>query len=375
MAREEKTATKKFLLIPFVVILMGGILIGGLIQNSYGQPAPIKLTYALFQPATAALSKANTEFAQEIEKRTNGRVQIQIFQSGSLLGGPAMYQGIRNGIADMGNCSTVYSPGVFPFTRIAEMPVATESGWAVSNAMYDFLMKYQPKEWNDVHILTTCGDGFNFGAIAMGKVPILKLEDWKGKSVRPVHADVVTALGGTVKDLPMADIYDGISKGVLDGEVGAAEPLKSWRLADVAKHITLNFAPAQPSMLWSNIMNKNKWDSLPPDIQKTITDVGKEYCGKLGLAWDDQEVAGTEYAKSVGSKIYILSKDEEKRWQAAISTVIETRMKDLTAKGFTRQEVEDAFTYFKSRVEYWNGQQAKNNITPLLVRMEKVIKQ
>jgi TRAP-type C4-dicarboxylate transport system substrate-binding protein len=369
MLRGEKTAMKIFLSILFTVIL-----IGGLTQGSYGQQAPIKLTYALFQPATAALSAKNTEFAKEIEKRTNGRVQIQIFQSGSLLGGPAMYQGIRNGIADMGNCSTVYSPGVFPFTRIAEMPVATESGWVVSQAMYDFLMKYQPKEWNDVHILTTVGDGFNFGAIAMGRTPILKLEDWKGKSIRPVHADVVTALGGTVKDLPMADVYDGLSKGVIDGEAGAAEPLKSWRLADAAKHITLNFAPAQPSMLWTNIMNKDKWNSLPPDIQKTITDVGQEYCGKLGLAWDDQEIAGIEYAKSVGSKIYILSKSEEKRWQAAISTVIETRMKDLVAKGFSRQELEDAFNYFKSRVEYWNGQQAKNNITPLFVRMEKVIK-
>jgi len=374
MAREEKTATKKFLLIPFAVVLIGGILIGGLIQSGYGQQAPIKLTYALFQPATAALSKANTEFAQEIEKRTNGRVQVQVFQSGSLLGGPAMYQGIRSGIADMGNCLTVYNPGVFPFTRIAEMPVPTESGWAVSNAMYDFLMKYQPKEWKDVHILTVNGDGFNIGAIAMGKVPILKLEDWKGKSVRPVHADVITALGGTVKDLPMAEVYDAISKGVLDGEVGAAEPLKSWRLGDVAKHITLNFAPAQPSIVWYNIMNIDKWNSLPPDIQKTITDVGKEYCGKFGLAWDEQEVAGIEYAKSVGSSIYILPKDEEARWQAAIATVIESRMKDLTAKGFTRQELDDAFNYFKSRVEYWNGQQSKNNVSPLMVRLQKIIK-
>jgi TRAP-type C4-dicarboxylate transport system substrate-binding protein len=374
MGREKKAAMKKFLLISFSVVMTGGILIGGLSQTAYNQQAPIKLTYALFQPATAALSVKNTEFAKEIEKRTNGRVQIQVFQSGSLLGAPAMYQGVRTGIADMGNCLTVYNPGVFPFTRIAEMPAAAQSGWAVSNAIYDFLMKYQPKEWNDVHLLTTCGDGFNIGAIAMGKVPILKLEDWKGKSVRPVHADVITALGGTVKDLPMAEVYDAISKGVLDGEVGAAEPLKSWRLADVAKHITLNFAPAQPSIVWYNIMNKDKWNSLPPDIQKTITEVGKEYCGKLGLTWDEQEVAGVEYAKSVGSKIYVLSKEEEARWQAAIATVIETRMKDLTAKGFARQELEDAFNYFKSRLAYWNGQQSKNNISPLMVRLPQVIK-
>src|SRR4030043_2400183 len=137
MAREGKSAMKKSLFIPFVVILMGGILMSGLIQSSYGQ-APIKLTFALFQPATAALSKMNTEFAMEIEKRTNGRVQIQVFQSGSLLGAPAMFQGIRNGIADMGNGITSYSPGNFPFTSITELPNDADSGWAVSHAQYDF---------------------------------------------------------------------------------------------------------------------------------------------------------------------------------------------------------------------------------------------
>jgi TRAP-type C4-dicarboxylate transport system substrate-binding protein len=121
-------------------------------------------------------------------------------------------------------------------------------------------------------------------------------------------------------------------------------------------------------------MNKGKWNSLPPDIQKTILEVGREYTGKLGLTWDDQGVAGIEYARSVGSSIYILPKDEMDRWTAAIMPVIDARLKDLTTKGFTRQEVEDAFAYFKSRVEYWNGQQAKNNITPLLVRLEKTLK-
>ena len=372
MARGEKVTMKKFLLITFAVIL-----IGGLIQSSYSMAAPakvFKLTYALFQPAAAGLSVKNTEFAKEIEKRTNGQVKITVFQAGSLLSGKAMYEGVRAGIADMGNCLTVYNPGAFPFTTIAELPALAESGWAASKAQYDFLAKYQPKEWADVHILTTVGDGFNIGAVAMAKKPILKLEDWKGKTLRVVNPKVVTALGGTVKDVPMADVYDALSKGVIDGEVGSAEPLKAWRLADVAKHITVNAGVIQPSILWYNIMNKDKWNSLPPDIQKTITDVGREYSGKLGLAWDDQQIAGIEYAKSVGSKIYLLSQDEAVRWTKAILPVIDAHLKDLTTKGFTQQQVEDAWEYFKSRLEYWNGQQSRNNVIPTRVRVEEVIK-
>lgn len=353
------------------VFLVG--LFGGLVPSSYGQ-TPIKLTYALFQPAAAALSQIQAEYAKEIEKRTNGRVQITIHHGGSLLNAPQMFQGIRNGIADMGNGITSYSPGNFPFTSIAELPTDAASGWAVSLAQYDFLMKYKPKEWNDVHVLTTVGAAADSMAIGTGKKPVLKLEDLKGMSIRTNHADITSALGATVKDVPMAEVYDSISKGVLDGTQVTLEPFKSWRLGDVCKYVTINTAPFEPAIMWYNIMNKKKWDSLPPDIQKVFTEVSQEYVGKLGLSWDDQGVAGVEYCKSKGDTIYVLPKEEAARWQAAMSPVIDARLKKLAEKGFGQKEVQEAWDYFKSRVTYWNGQQAKHNVVPLLTRVEKVAK-
>lgn len=371
MAKEKRKAISGFLFIVFAVMFLGGW-----VQNGYcqGDEKPIKLTFALFQPGTAALSKMHTEFAKEIEKRTNGRVKIQVFQSGSLLGAPAMYQGIRNGIADMGNGISSYSPGNFPFTSIAELPNEAESGWAISYAQYDFLMKYQPKEWNDVHLLTVFSPGCDVMGIGMGKEPILKLEDWKGKSIRTNHADIVVALGGTVKDVPMSEVFDSISKGVLDGVVGSTEPLKSWKLGDVCKYVTINPAQAQPSIMWYNAMNKDTWNSLPADIQEIFTEVVKEYVGKLGLTWDDQAVAGVEYTKSLGNSLYVLPDDETARWQEAIMTVIDPRLGKLASSEFPREEVEKAWNYFQERVSYWNGQQAAHDVTPLLVRLEKVIR-
>src|SRR3972149_5414205 len=101
--------------IPLVIVLLvAGILLAGCGGEttkpapSAPSPAPTpapspdtvyKLSFALFQPEAAAVSKANTEYANEIVKRTNGRVQITVHQGGSLLGAPAMYQGIIDGIA------------------------------------------------------------------------------------------------------------------------------------------------------------------------------------------------------------------------------------------------------------------------------------
>lgn len=366
---------KKIPFTVFLIWLFSFTLIAGLVGTAYSKETekPIKLTYALFQPATAALSKMNTALAREIERRTNGRVKIQVFQSGSLLGAPAMYQGIRNGIADMGNGISSYSPGNFPFTSIAELPNNAASGWAVSYAQYDFLTKYQPKEWNDVKLLTVFSPGCDIMGIGTGKAPILKLEDWKGKSIRTNHADIIAALGGTVKDVPMAEVYDSISKGVLDGVVGSPEPFKSWKLADVCKYLTINPAPLQPSILWYNAMNKAKWNSLPPDIQEIFMEVSREFVGKLGLTWDDQAVAGIEYSRSLGNSIYVLPEEEMKRWEAAILPVIDARLKRLASRDFPQRDVESAWKYFRSRVEYWNEQHRKYNVTPLLDRLRRVL--
>lgn len=230
MKRGEKTIMMVFLSMFFAFVAVIGP-----VRSGYGETAanPIKLTYALFQPATAALSKTNTEFAREIEKRTNGRIQITIYHSGSLLGAPAMYQGVRNGIVDIGNGITSYSPGNFPFTLITELLSAAESGWAVLNAFYDFIEIYRPKEWNDVHLLIVFGPSFGIMMTGMGKTPIRKLEDWQGKSIRSNFDEITTALCATVKDLPMTEIYDSISKGVRDGVIANTEPPNSWRLADV----------------------------------------------------------------------------------------------------------------------------------------------
>jgi TRAP-type C4-dicarboxylate transport system substrate-binding protein len=240
--------------------------------------------------------------------------------------------------------------------------------------MYDFVQRYADKEeWKDLKVLTTCGTILP-QVIGTGKKPVKTLEDLKGLSLRTNDADITTALGATVKNLPMAEVYDGISKGVIDGVHANLEPFKSWRLAEVVKYITINTSPLQNFMLWANVMNKKKWDSLPPDIQKIMIEVGREYVGKLGLTWDDQCMEGLQYAKGLGVSIYVLPKEEMERWTKAVASVIPPRIKKVVERGFSQKEVEDAFNFYKSRVEYWNGQMAKHNVMPLFSRLEKELR-
>jgi TRAP-type C4-dicarboxylate transport system substrate-binding protein len=324
-----------------------------------------KLTFALFQPEVAAVSKANTEYAKAIQDRTNGRVEITVYQGGSLLGAPAMYQGIIDDIADMGNGISSYD---------IEVPSPGESGWSASGAAYDFINKYQPKEWNEVKVLTAVMSAGGLTVIGMAKDQVKTLEDMKGKSFRVNSPEFVTALGATIKDLPMADVYDSLSKGVIDGVDTSLEPMKSWKLADVTKYVTLYMYPQQPNVMWYNAMNLGKWNSLPPDLQKIIMDTSAEYSRKIGLVWDDQLVAGLEYTISVGDTIYVLPPDEEAKFTAALAPVTQEQFDKAASKGgYTRQQVDEVFAYFTQQEQYWNGQQAANGVQPVFDRVWKVL--
>lgn len=333
-----------------------------------------ELTFALFQPEVSTISKANIAFAKEIESRSNGRVKITIHAGGSLLNAVSMYQGVIDGIADMGNSTSMYDPGAFPVTSIGELPCSVQSGWAGSNALYDLMNEYQPKEWEDVHLLTTVSTASDFLTIGLTKKTIETKEDWAGVSVRSMDSDIVSAMGGSAKDLPMAELYDALNKGVLDAYMGSFEPYKSWKLAEVCNWVTANPAPVQFSTMWYNIMNKKTWEALPEDIQKIFTEVSEEYSGLIGLAWDDECVVGAQSLIDLGKTIYVIPDNEADRWAAIVGPVVEKRLAAVASRsGMTAEEVDEIWGFFQDRVNYWNDQQAANGVKPIMERVMEVI--
>ena len=85
--------------------------------------AEITLNYAFFAPAGTFPGKQMAHWAEEMKKRTNGKVEVKTFPGGTLLGAREMYDGVTKGVADIGLGSPSYDPGRFPLTAGISMPV------------------------------------------------------------------------------------------------------------------------------------------------------------------------------------------------------------------------------------------------------------
>lgn len=53
-------------------------------------------------------------------------------------------------------------------------------------------------------------------------------------------------------------------------------------------------------------MNKDKWNALPADIQKTIEKVNEEWIEKTGRLWDEIDRAGMDFTLKLGDEIISL---------------------------------------------------------------------
>jgi TRAP-type C4-dicarboxylate transport system substrate-binding protein len=85
-------------------------------------------------------------------------------------------------------------------------------------------------------------------------------------------------------------------------------------------------------------MNKEKWNTLPPEIQKTLEKVDQEWIDKTGKNWDEIEKSGRDFALKLGNKVIPLSKEENQRWANAVHPVLDEYVKGTKEKGLPGEE-------------------------------------
>ena len=261
--------------------------------------ATIRLKVAMYFPPPTFQSKVLEEFCRELEKRTNGVVKVDYYTGGSLLKAPAMFEGVVNGIADIGYSHVYYTAGRMPVTEAAGLPIGYPSAWVASQVLNDFYHEFKPKEFDKVKVLWM--NTSPNSAIATSKKPIRKLEDLKGLTIRaPGQAgEVIKALGGTPAPTPMMEVYDALAKGVLDGEASNFETLIAFKFAEVVKYSTSVWQINNPFPFYL-VMNKSSYKKLPTEIKGIFDTLVGEYKERYIMTWNAIDFIGKGFGLKKG---------------------------------------------------------------------------
>jgi TRAP-type C4-dicarboxylate transport system substrate-binding protein len=320
-----------------VIILAFTLVIG---TTTSARAAAIQLTYSNFFPPSHIQSKLAAAWCKEVEKRTNGKVKITYYPGGTLTKGKNCYDGVVNGLSDIGMSVLAYTRGRFPIMQAVDLPLGYTSGKVATNICNAVYNKFKDPGFNDTQVMYLMAHGP--GILFTRKKAVRKLEDLKGMKIRAhgTTAALVKALGGTPVAMPMPELYQALQKGVVDGALYPMEVNKGWKMAEQVKYCTMDLSCSYTTSFFV-VMNKKKWNSLPKDVQKTIDEINKEWIPKHGAAWDSSDAAGRKYFKKKGGEIITLSKAELARWKKASRPVITGYIAQMKKKGINGKEIVD----------------------------------
>lgn len=295
----------------------------------------IKLKFShLVPPSHINHANVIVPWIEEVKRRTNGRVEITVFPGASLCKPAQQYECAKSGIADIAWGVTGWTPGRFPLTSVLELPFIQKTSAAGNQMLADLWEKYIKKEYDDVHLL------YLFLAPAVhvhtSSRPIRTLEDLRGLKIRVTNAvqgDALGMLGGTQVGMPAPQIYEAMSQRVIDGFTLTYEALLPFRLLEVSKHHT---EVSLSAAVFATFMNKAKYESLPPDVRKVIdetTSPAGGYWRRVGEIWDRGEVAARKAVVDRKAEIYVLPKEERRRWRDTVKPLDDKWAAGLEAKG------------------------------------------
>jgi len=326
---------KKNIFLRLVGLAVIALFIGSLLPVS-SMAAPIKLNYANFPPAPTFPCVQMERWKEEVEKRTGGKVAIKTFPGGTLLGAKNMMDGVIAGQADIGCLCMAYQPGRFLVTNATALPVGFPNATVASLALWDLYKKYNPQAFAKVKALTmfTCAP-----ANIYAKKPVRNLEDLKGLELRASGgvAQALKALGATPVGMPQSETPEALQKGVVQGAASSLETLMDFKYAEICKYVTIFNGPVYP---FAVVMNMDKWNSLPKDVQDVMEGMGVEQAFWTGNYMDKHVNESIEWSKKNHNiEITKLTQKELANWNRLLRPLKDKWITQAKAKGLPARAI------------------------------------
>jgi TRAP-type transport system periplasmic protein len=311
----------------------------------------VQLSLSNFFPASHFMNtKVLAQWIAEVQKATQGAVKINNFPGGTLLKAPETYEGVVSGTSDLGNGVFAYNRGRFPVMEGFELPgIYFGSCAATTMVAVEGVEKFKPKELSDTKLmfLYSVGPGSLYS-----KKKVNTLEDLKGMRIRAtgLTAKSIAALGAIPVAMPQPDVYESLSKGVIDGNIGPPEVLKGWKQADVTRFITI--MPPVYNSIHYTVMNKTKWASLPEKVRQAIDTVNASFSLKAAQIWDAQQKdEGIDYGLAQGMQLGRLSKEDNDKAMADMHSVLDDYITRMNEKGLPGKEI---VAFVKARAKVYS---------------------
>lgn len=262
----------------------------------------ISLRFAHFLPENTAPHHAVTRLKEEVEERSEGRIEIEIYSEAVLGNEPDIYQQLQEGSVDgafisnaeLSNHSEEFSVWNMPFLMQDHVEAGEIARSDEAMALFDTLDSVEGLGYSLAsmrYILTT-------------DEPYTETSDIQNLALRHIPSPVITdwysQLGVSSSPVPMPDVYTSYQTGVIDAVDTELDIIFANSLHEIGNHIT----PIYQLLHGGILMNEDTWNSLSEEDQQMFQDSMEstlEYNVEFGAEREEAlvEEAQNEYGLEV----------------------------------------------------------------------------
>jgi TRAP-type C4-dicarboxylate transport system substrate-binding protein len=325
-------------------LVLGALAALTMSTTAFAQEVTLRIHQML--PAQATIpAKAIEPWAAKVQEESGGRIAFELYPAMQLGGGPPeLFDQAKDGVVDIIWTVLGYTPGRFPKSEVFELPFLITNGEKSSAAFYNYVMENSADEFAGVHVIAlhTHGPG-----LFHSKQPITSLEDLQGMKVRGgsrIISNMLAQLGAEPVGMPVPQVTEALSKGVIDATTIPWEVTPSLRVAELVRnHTGFTSDYGLYSQTFGFVMNLDSYNNLPDDLKAIIdANSGLETSRQFGRIMDSGDAAGLEIAQKAGNNIVQLDEAETARWQAAAQPTIDGWFTEMEALGLDGKALYEA---------------------------------
>ncbi|MEO6269374.1 MAG: TRAP transporter substrate-binding protein [Lautropia sp.] len=268
---------------------------------AFAQEIEIKLGH-VGEPGSIFQMSAD-EFAKQANAKLAGKAKVVVFGSSQLGGDKEMLQKLKLGTIDLALPSTVMSSEVDLF-GIFEMPYLVKDrkhmGLIEKEIFWPTIAPAAEKK--ALTILAVWENGYR--NITNNRKPIAKPEDLQGLKLRVPEGKwrvaMFKAYGANPSPMKFSELFTALQTGVMDGQENPLTQIYSAKLQETQKYLSLSGHVYTPAYLTAGT---RKWEKLPEDVRKILTDTAKATQAYVYDTAQKQETELLEKLKAAGMQV------------------------------------------------------------------------
>ena len=250
----------------------------GLVAGVVGvAQAQTSFRFASEAPRADTQFSAATKMSEVLKAKTNGALDLKIFTDSQLGTFQAAIAGVRGGTIDMAVSGSGNFTGLEALIGVFDIPYLFRDSAHAYKVLdgqvgQQMLARLEPLGLKG---LAFWDNGWR--QMTNSKHPITKPEDVKGLKMRttgsPAHIEAFKELGANPVPMPIAELYTALEMKTVDAQEHPLGVFYSSKFYEVQKYVSMTYHAYSALIL---VMNKAKFDSLPPAQQQAVKEAALE---------------------------------------------------------------------------------------------------